>query len=209
LAFNVEIGMLDYPHHFSCWAVISFAGYAQSRLWAVPYSRSYIKSSIPYRCCTWMIVFRFLLFLVRGLYLFRRLSPIHSYASWIWNAHWHIIFELLCNLLSPFDIVIGTVLWTAEVCFVEWLDQVSLQHLFKIRISFIEWKRDWFVDQLCAEMHMQFGQFWIWLSPKSVDQTRVKICLMNTFSNNPKLRGVLPICFLIVQTLNGLDWLLQ
>jgi hypothetical protein len=60
-------------------------------------------------------------------------------------------FELLCNLLSPFDIVIGTVLWTAEVCFVEWLDQVSLQHLFKIRISFIEWKRDWFVDQLCAK----------------------------------------------------------
>jgi hypothetical protein len=66
-------------------------------------------------------------------------------------------FELVCNLLSPLDIVIGTVLWTAEVCFVEWLHQVSLQHLFKIRISFIEWKRDWFVDQLCAQMYMQCG----------------------------------------------------
>ncbi len=130
MAFNLKIGMLDYPHYFSCWAAISFAGYAQSRLWAVPYSRGGIKSAIPYRCCTWMIVFRFLLLLVRGLYLFRRLFPIHSYASWIWNAHWHIILSSFV-ICSPFDIVIGIVLWTAEVCFVEWLDQVSLQHLFK------------------------------------------------------------------------------
>jgi len=35
-----------------------------------------------------MIVFRFLLFMGRGLYLFRRLSPIRCCASRIWHARW-------------------------------------------------------------------------------------------------------------------------